>query len=173
MAAKKRTPFQIEQDRATTARLYLQGKTQAEIAGVIGVSRVQISHDLKFIQAEWREKRFRDIDQMKADQLAKIDNVETEAWAAWIRSQQDKVVSVAERTVDDGEKSKTSMRKEGQAGDPRFLERVCWAIEQRLRIFGFYAPTKVAIEDLDRLIENELARLKEQGEGEPSNDLIC
>jgi hypothetical protein len=173
MAAPKRGPFQIEQDRAVIARLYLQGKTQAEIAGVIGVARSQIAYDLKVIQTEWREKRFRDIDQMKADQLAKIDNVETEAWAAWIRSQQDKVVSVAERTIDDGEKSKTSMRKEGQAGDPRFLERVCWAIEQRLRIFGFYAPTKIAVEDLDRLIESELARLKEHGEAEPQNDLVC
>jgi hypothetical protein len=173
MAAKKREPFQIEQDRAMVARLYLQGKTQADIAAQLNLSRQQIGYDLKAIQTEWREKRFRDIDQMKADQLAKIDNVEAEAWAAWIRSQQDKIVSVAERTIDDGEKSKTSMRKEGQAGDPRFLERVCWAIEQRLRIFGFYAPTKIAVEDLDRLIESELARLKTQGEAEPQNDLVC
>jgi len=173
MAATKREPFQREQDRTVIARLYLQGKTQAEIAIQIGVSRVQISYDLKAIQNEWREKRFRDIDQMKADQLAKIDEIEREAWNAWRRSQEDKVVSVAERVVDEAERSKTSLRKEGQAGDPRFLERVSWCVEQRLKIFGFYAPTKLALSDLDDLIEKELSRLSVQNEGEPQNDLVC
>lgn len=179
MAATKRTPIQIQEDRTKIARWYLQGRTQAQIAVDLGVSSSQVFYDLKAIQKEWREQRFSDIDQIKADQLAKIDEVERVAWEAFKRSQEDRVISIAEMKTDAANpkdaKSKTSMKKEGQAGDPRFLERISWAIEQRLKLFGLYAPAKIAISDLDALIEKELSTLSgESAETDkPRSDLVC
>ena len=34
---------------------------------------------------------------------------------------------------------KSAKVSKGQAGDPRFLERVCWCVEQRCKILGLYA----------------------------------
>jgi hypothetical protein len=39
---------------------------------------------------------------------------------------------------------KTSVRREGQAGDPRFLERVQECVKQRCAILGLQAPEKFA-----------------------------
>jgi hypothetical protein len=38
MAARKRTPFQREEDLVQITRLYLQGRTQRDIAEVVGVT---------------------------------------------------------------------------------------------------------------------------------------
>lgn len=173
MTGPKRTKIKVQQDRMRIARLYLEGKMQVEIAAELGLSQGQISLDLKAIQKEWREVRFADIDQLKADQLAKIDTVEVEAWSAWRKSQEDRVISLAEKnTVGENSQSRTHMRKETQSGDPRFLERICWCIEQRVKIFGLAAPAKIAISDLDQLIEQELARIA-SSESETSTDLVC
>ena len=40
------------------------------------------------------------------------------------------------------EMTKTS---KGQVGNPRFLDGLQWCSEQRLKIFGIYAPTKFEV----------------------------
>src|SRR5262249_41025829 len=88
----KRTSIQRQHDRTVIARLYLEGKTQAEIGEQIGVSQQQVAYDLKKIKAEWREQRTFDYTQIQNKQLAKIDLIEQEAWEAFRRSQQPREV---------------------------------------------------------------------------------
>ncbi len=145
------------------ARLYLQGKRQNEIAMSRQVTQSQISKDLKLLQAMWMESAQRDFDTVKQEQLAKIDHLEREAWAAWERSLQDKEVTFTEQAnaspaaalltglpEDDkpvlkpgSTRTKTYIRKEGQTGNTAYLAQVQWCIEQRCKIFALY-PSKDA-----------------------------
>lgn len=132
--AHKRTPIQIEADRHTTASLYLQRWTQQQIANHLGLSRQQITYDLKVIQDRWKHDTAMDLDALKIEQLAKIDEVERQHWLSWEKSCQDKEVTYTER--DATGQTRASVRREKQAGDPRFLDGILKCIERRCRLLG-------------------------------------
>jgi hypothetical protein len=117
MPARKRTGTQRDHDRATIARMYLKGATQAEIGATLGVSQQQISHDLAQIRAAWAASAVADLDQAKTEQLARLDLLERTYWASFHRSD--------------------------APGDPRYLAGVERTIEQRCRILGLYAPKQI------------------------------
>src|SRR5215472_17307211 len=81
--------FRIAERRKTVASMYLQGKYQDEIAKVVKVDRGTVSRDLKVVQEEWLKSGVMDLNVVKARELAKNDEVERQAWAAWERSRQD------------------------------------------------------------------------------------
>jgi transcriptional regulator with XRE-family HTH domain len=56
MAANKRTKAQRETDKKRLAELMREGKTQQEIADVLGVSRAQISLDMKSLSPVFVEE---------------------------------------------------------------------------------------------------------------------
>lgn len=185
MAANRRTPIEIERDRTKVARMYLQGKTQYEIAAEMGFAVSQIAYDLKMIRKEWQESRFADLDQIKAEQLAKIDELERTAMNSFMQSLLPREVTITEKEsmgLDQSGKPlpgpmRASTRKESQVGDPRFLEIVFKCIDRRCRLFGFDAPVKMDIQTIDALIEAELAQRagekKPENPDEPATDLIC
>lgn len=133
--------------REKAARLYLSGHTQAETADILGVDQSTVSRDLQAIREVWLEAAVQTFDQIKAQELARIDRLEREYWKAWERSQQDvKVLRQKGRIIDENEKMKTAEAIQvvtSQIGDKSFLEGVQWCIEQRLKIFGIYAAVKV------------------------------
>ena len=142
--------------RYLIAQRYLKGEMQSQIARTLGVTQQQISLDLKVIHRWWRESAIRDFDAAQAQELAKIDLLEQTAWEAWQRSIQPREITLTEQT-EGGETydaqgnprpkpptRKASMRKEGQVGDPRFLEQVYKCIERRCALLGLNAPQKVA-----------------------------
>lgn len=143
MATRKRTPAQRTRDLVRTAQLYLQGATQLEIAQEIGVSRVQITQDLKEIRAWWQQRTSMDLEAFKAEQLAKLDNLERELWAGWTASKNPIVSNTVSETTAGANPGKTRSRKEiTSAGDPRFMFGILECIEKRCRILGLHAPTK-------------------------------
>ena len=83
MAAPKRTSFEREKDLLEISRLYLTGVTQTDIAARLGVSQQQISYDLKALQKRWLAASLAHVDDAKARELAKIDQLEREYWKAW------------------------------------------------------------------------------------------
>lgn len=141
----KRTPTQREADLQTTASLYLRGVFQSEIAKRLHVSQAQISIDLKTLRKRWLESSLVDIDQVKAKELARIDETERQAWRGWRRS-----VMVATKTMkmsrQAGEVKFVEAREEQekQVGDPRFLTIVLTCIERRCKIFGLDAAIKIS-----------------------------
>ena len=48
-----------------------------------------ISYDLARIREQWRAAAVRDIDELQAHELAKIDQLEVTYWQAWQRSLED------------------------------------------------------------------------------------
>jgi hypothetical protein len=145
MTAPVRSNDQRERDLEETAKLYLQGWKQSDIAAKQGVSQQQISNDLKEIRRRWRESTIRDFDQIKDEQLQKIDLMESEAWAAWIRSCGNRTVELEETTLSDkGDTVKSATKKEKLIGDPRFLQMIDTCILRRCKILGIDAEVKMA-----------------------------
>lgn len=175
-SAPKRSHFQIQRDRQDIADWYCQGLTQAAIAERINtdpereytLTQQMISYDLKAIQKAWLESSLRDFDEMRAEQLGKIDRLEREYWRGWERSCED-----AETVRKEGPASgveKITKTEKGQAGDPRFLAGVERCIERRCKLLGLDAPEKRELTgrgggpitfNLDGLSDDDLERIGE------------
>ncbi|HKO24517.1 MAG TPA: helix-turn-helix domain-containing protein [Chloroflexota bacterium] len=158
--ANKRSSVQRVRDRAEIAQTYLRGEPQHAIAQRLGLSRQQIGYDLQLIRAEWRQSAMRDFEAHKAEELAKLDAMEAEYWAAWQRSQQELVHSTEEHVDDEiavpsgkrhgrmkvpRSRSRVSQRTEAQHGNSAFLFGIERCIEQRCKILGLFAPTDVNV----------------------------
>lgn len=141
---KRRDQAQIARDRLRISSLYLQGWIQADIADEVELSQPTVSRDIKALQQEWLDLATANFDEAKAKELAKIDHLEREYWAAWRRSQED-AESESTKMVEaqGGKRLEAQTQRKGQAGDPRFLSGVQWCIEQRCKILGVYAAEKV------------------------------
>jgi predicted XRE-type DNA-binding protein len=153
MAARKRTPFQREEDLVQITRLYLQGRTQRDIAEVVGVSQGQVNHDLKLIQQRWRESSIMDMNEAKQKELARIDEVEIQFWEAWERSKNERTRA---RQESDGKSKdgkpnvvRATMEKEQRDGNPAFLAGVMSCIERRCKLLGLDAPAKAELTGKD------------------------
>lgn len=144
--------------RQQIGAMYLSGKYQSEIAQIIGVTQQQVSADLAALRKIWQASAMRDFDAAKAEELEKIDRAEREYWLGWERSQEDAVVSLAEVKTGDKPGRKRSRRREGQCGDPRFLDGVLRCVERRCAILGLDAPQAFKFE-WETLTDDQLMRL--------------
>lgn len=104
----------IERRRIRVAGFLLKGLRNCEIAIALKVSDAVITQDIKAIRADWRQVRLQTYNHWLEQELAKLEMLEREAWEGWCRS-----------------------KKEGQAGDPRFLMSVLSFIEKRWKLLGF------------------------------------
>ena len=55
MAVSREKKLEVVRRRERTAELYIQGRTQCEIAETLGVSQPTVCQDLQAIQKAWRE----------------------------------------------------------------------------------------------------------------------
>ncbi len=147
--------------RKDVAERYLRGETQWEIGLALGVDRSNISRDIAWIEKQWLGSLLRNFDEAKARELARIDELERTYWQAWQDSRRPKEISTSEQRTSDHKKAlKAGIKKEQRDGDPRFLEGVRWCIEQRCKILGIIVhKVNVKVDELDRAIDRELARL--------------
>lgn len=152
---KQNHVFAMAQRRARVATLYLAGKTQQQIAAEVGVSQMTVSTDLAALRKAWLASSLRDFDTMKAEELARLELLEREAWEAWSRSKQDAETIHKEPMLSvrgecpcgelqsAGEGAdlipvavKFERTVSGQPGDPRYLVQVLRCIEARLKMLG-------------------------------------
>lgn len=141
--ANGRSPDQKEHDLELTARMYLQGATQAAIAKHLGVTQQTVSNDLKEIRIRWRESSIRDFDAIKEEQLAKINLAESQYWQEWERSKETKITKRNEDGLTDkGALTKEVIIEEQKCGDPRYLDGVMKCIERRCALIGLDSELK-------------------------------
>jgi len=147
MPGVRRNPAAIARDRRRIAEMYLRGALQSDIADELHIDQSTVSRDLKTLQAEWRASALIDINEAKARELARIDELERTYWDAWQRSTEDAEIqrTRATETAKDGKRYEAGTEKRGQVGDPRFLQGVGWCIERRCKLLGIDAPTKQEI----------------------------
>jgi len=145
----------ILERRSKISELYLQGMPQFKIAEALGVTPGQISIDLKILAKQWQEAINTNMDEIKAREMEKINNLEKTYYDAWMRScevktkksMKKKGVSVKDeknnKTKILGNDSEQTFTEEQQIGDPRFLEGVRWCITKREEIFGYGSAKKI------------------------------
>lgn len=148
--------------RAGVAADYRRGVTQSALAKKYRVTQATISTDLKAIRKEWQESALIDFDAAKAAELARIDTLESEYWSAWDESRKKRIKKRGGKKEESGitvrrgnrqvevpgkSVSMSQVDETERDGNPAFLAGVQWCIEQRCKIFGLYAPTRLAGHD--------------------------
>lgn len=142
----------IAERRYKVADLYLKGMTLQKISIELDCAIGTVSGDLKAMQKYWLESAQADISTKMAQELAKLDKLEEQAWASYF-------VSLSTTQTHNGAQSKPGMKKGERAkkstsqnitvtesaGDPRFLNIIENCIDKRCRILGIDAPGKIEI----------------------------
>lgn len=144
MAGPVRNRIQRESDLQRIAEMYLSGRTQSDIGNTLGLTQQTISNDLKALQKRWVESSLRDFDDLRAEQLAKIDKIEAHYWAAWDRSRTERKRNKVGRKTGDTNTDSVETATEGRDGNPAFLMGVERCIDRRCKLLGLDAPTKIA-----------------------------
>ena len=134
-------------DRSKLAGLYLHGVSTTEMAVRVGLTRRTVQAELVAIRDDWKGRTQTDFESAIAQQLDRVDLVEKYAFEGWERSLTRKTVETkqAVRTVN-GQVDRATLRAETGDGDPAFLARMSWCIEQRCRILGLEKPREVTIQ---------------------------
>jgi len=156
---KTRQRTTIDDRRRRISELYLQGKSQSEIGLEVGLAQPNVSHELKKIREQWRASTVRNYDEAKNIELARIDQIENEAWEAWNRGIGKHIVTTKK---DSREDSELTTRTEHLNGDPRYLDVIAGCVKKRCEILGLNAPTKTEISGLDvvsNLLSNRIKRV--------------
>ena len=168
-SGRRYTKDEILRRREKVADLYCRGATQSQIAERVSVSQRQVSDDLQKVRAWWLESALRSFDDLKSQELAKLDQIEREAWAAWERSVGTHKIERAEkRSSIQGDTTLASVVKEKLDGDPRYLQIVGNCVAKRCEILGLSGPVKrqpeiaVDVVSARERLAGELARMHER-----------
>ena len=150
---------QLEQEkrRAEVSQAYLTtGKSYPELAAEFHVSVRTIIRDIKACRQLWRSQVVGAIQEKKLQELARIDELEHEAWKAWHRSNgtHRKTVtksspgkSTGAESAQDPGPAEVTTTAEKLLGDPRFLDQIHKCVEQRRKILGLDEPARQTIEN--------------------------
>ena len=120
---------QLAARRREVVRLVHKGWTQAAIARHLKIPPGTVSRDRAAMHKFWRDFPVHDFENVRLEQLQKIDVIEAEAWAAWDRSQQRRQVAQLTRGKT-GEQTRTSLQD--QRGVPRTLDVQNRAVDAQL-----------------------------------------
>lgn len=179
MATTKRTEFQILRDKAFISDKLLKGSGPTAISLALNkrrpynLSESQMRYDIKKIRAEWVKQYLQNYDQLRAQELARINKLEKESWKAWSRSRRNKKkvtkneTSMSAQGDFTGTQDKDSRKEvtERTPGDKKFIEAIQWCIEQRCKILGLDAADEIKItwqEKARKLGIEDPTQMKEQ-----------
>jgi transposase len=159
-SVRKRTNLEREDHLHKIAGLYLEGRSQKEIAERFGLSKSQISRDLKEIHQRWKSEIGNEKTLiLRAKELERIDHLEDKASKAFERScmaeetqSQEKISPDAAENVAgsrakkartaQGGRLKASIRTKDRDGNPAFLRVIAECIKMRCALLGVEAPKK-------------------------------
>lgn len=169
-----------EHRQAQVAEMYCRGVRQVDIARELGVTQGQVSKDLAAVRKAWMASSIRAFDQHRAEQLARIDEIERQAWAGWLRSVGTQRQTTNKTRVKGGPAGagagddqqpaaapddllEETIVEHEDAGDSRFLDRMAWCVSERCKILGLYAPVRTEAKmTFSDLSDEELAAKAEQ-----------
>lgn len=169
----------IESRRTRVAEAYLCGhRTVRSIARYVNSSPATVTRDLHVIRQEWKAAMVQQFAEARADEIARLDRIEREAWAEWERSKtvrersktskRSKAAAGKGRQPADAE-STAELTRENLLGDARYLERIGWCIDRRIKLLGLDAPERhehsgpagrpIEIRTADQFSDDELAAI--------------
>lgn len=135
-----RDDLEEEIQRVEISKLFLQGKHPIEIARQKHMDFDTVLAHLEVCRERWANLSLMDMDAAIREEIAKINHLESEYWAAW----QESKVTILESGKGKGRKS-ISM-----CGDSTFLAGVLGCIDRRIKLMGLDAPIKIDITELIR-----------------------
>jgi DNA-binding CsgD family transcriptional regulator len=139
MPRRKNKFFAILKRREQVAAMYLDGKSVRLIAAELSCSIGSVSSDLNAIKNEWMKKTQESILKLRAEALAKLNNVERLAYIAFEESQGEQVVTTnrARNNPRTGAVEVTKQEvKHFSPGDPRYLEVISKCLNARIHLLG-------------------------------------
>jgi hypothetical protein len=132
--------LKVLERRKRVAAEFVCGVAHWEMAREEGVDAAQISRDLAWIRKQYTDSCGDCAETKLVAEVAKLNEVEREAWKAWESSKQDAELRHAKIVrAGDVERSEASKREESQVGDARFLAEIRACIRQRCELFGLLA----------------------------------
>jgi len=130
------------------ARWYCEGRPQIEMAEELGVDENYVVEAIRTLRSEWASRRD-DFNTRKDEELAKLDNLEQEAWQAWQRSCEERIVTrvhlerMRPSSQDEPVITEQVITKEARDGNPIYLEMVFRCIDRRIKMLGMDAPVRI------------------------------
>ncbi len=167
MGFHRRTAAEKEFDRAfisdKIAMQWSQEEIRAELEKLAQrpVHKSMVSRDITALRIEWRNQAIADTSVERGQYLMEIRAFERICWDRFLESQKPREISTTERVdlppriiVPKGQpgaavesiarsQTKAQLKKENRDGSPRWMDLIRWCKEERAKVLGLYAPTKV------------------------------
>jgi hypothetical protein len=139
----KHTRAEREELRDRIASFRLRGMSFRDIATQTGLSVSFCYDEYKVVEQRWRHSANESIVQIKAQELARLDLVEAEAWRAYERSQAERTEAEERFSYDkDGQRVRDGGKaaRRTRDGDAKFLQIVLDCIDRRTKLLGLASP---------------------------------
>jgi hypothetical protein len=193
MSTHRRSEAELQADRTMIARLYVEGWSQQEIVDQMArlrpyaLSLASVARDIQQIRDEWRAYRLWHMDDLIARELARLDHIEREAWAAWHDSRKEQKETI-QNVKPDREKNNAPVPVGGMittrpgVGSHHFLQVALDCVKERNKLLALYPVQKHDVtvrggsivgggeQDISRLddgdLRAEIARLEAMAGGQ-------
>lgn len=140
----------------------LMGWTHKRISEEIGCARSMVTRDVGIIQKRFREAQIINVTEMKNRQLAELENLKGEAYAAWLKSKGEKKTKTIKRkggpvkSDDTGVDLEQQIRAEDRAGDRIFLLEIRENLKDQADLVGLAPPKQLNLNDISNRPSDEL-----------------
>lgn len=150
--ANKRTEAQRAIDLHFVEHHHIRGWSVARITVALNEQRPyklspsQLAHDLVDIQKLWESRAIAERNVQIKRELAGLDEQEAELWEAWEKSKKETIRQVVEQRTRGGKgHNGTTQRveKELKHGDPAYMRLILEVKNQRAKLCGLNAATKL------------------------------
>lgn len=148
----ERSAEQREADLAFISERLVRGVTQKDIVQQLGAVRSYkvtldiIKGDSGELTKRWRSLAIGDIEDHKAEQLARLLELERQAWEALAKLQTgiERTVAKTTKYTAKTRESKSAMRmNDTKDNTAAWLKAIQFCIQERSKILGLYAPVKL------------------------------
>tara|TARA_R110000803_G_scaffold34031_2_gene74463 strand:+ start:190 stop:813 length:624 start_codon:yes stop_codon:yes gene_type:complete len=141
---KQNTLMETTFNQTQVASFYMQGLTQKVISDKVGCSIATVRRHMESLREEWMNRSLYDFSRAKAEQLAKVDEVERVAWEQFSLSASRESLT---EFLDANDLVTSQIKNTSKnAQEIKWLEKIQWCIDQRCKILGLYAPKQQIIQ---------------------------
>ena len=132
-------------DKMRVGRLYLHGYGVDEIAIATGLGERMVQSEITALRKGWTQRAQLDVQTATFRELDRIDALERTAHEGWMRSLGQVNVETKQATsASGGNVNRATVRNAGNRdGNPVFLARMAWCVEQRCKLLGLEKPVEV------------------------------
>ena len=148
--------WKLCQRRCRVAALAIRQKNEWQIVELLkaefpDIDVHEVRRDLTCIRKGWHENSLRDLEKIRAEEIARYNKLEEEYWEGFDRSRRDKV----ERITEQGEEGAYTRKvhRAGQAGNPKWLEGAERCAEKRDRLLGLEPVRRLSVEGIQGMIQ--------------------